>query len=104
MGTVSDKPGLGMEERKASLAATASRLATIIASSDDAIVGKTLDGTVTDWNRAAETMFGYGASEMIGRSIALLLPPGHEAEEDAILDRLRRAVANPPMCRKKRCR
>ena len=90
MGTVSDKPGLGMEERKASLAATASRLATIIASSDDAIVGKTLDGTVTDWNRAAETMFGYGASEMIGRSIALLLPPGHEAEEDAILDRLRR--------------
>jgi two-component system sensor kinase FixL len=67
-----------------------SRLAAIVASSDDAIVGKTLKGIVTDWNRGAETIFGYEAAEIIGKSISMLLPPGQEAETSAILDRIRR--------------
>lgn len=67
-----------------------SRLAAIVASSDDAIIGKTLDGIVTDWNRSAEIIFGYTAAEMIGQSISILLPPGQEDETAAILDRIRR--------------
>src|SRR3569833_487898 len=70
---------------------TASRLAAIVSSSDDAIIGMTLEGVVTDWNRGAEVIFGYTAQEMIGRSITPLLPPGQEAEEeDQILARIRR--------------
>ncbi len=68
---------------------TNSRLAAIVASSDDAIIGKSMDGLVTDWNRAAQSIFGYIAEEMIGRPIALLLPPGQEMEEEEILARLR---------------
>jgi two-component system sensor kinase FixL len=66
-----------------------SRLAAIVASSDDAIVGKTLDGIVTDWNQAAETIFGYSADEMIGKPIAVLLPPDQAGELDEILRRIR---------------
>jgi two-component system sensor kinase FixL len=66
-----------------------SRLAAIVESSDDAIVGKTLDGIVTAWNRGAETIFGYSAEEMIGKPISILLPPGHEDEESEILARLK---------------
>ncbi|MGH7283682.1 MAG: PAS domain-containing protein [Polyangiaceae bacterium] len=66
------------------------RLAAIVGSTDDAIIGKTLDGIVTSWNLGAERLFGYAAAEMIGESIALLLPPGNEAEEARILARLRR--------------
>jgi two-component system, LuxR family, sensor kinase FixL len=65
-------------------------LASIVESSEDAIVGKTLDGVVTAWNSAAELMFGYRAEEMIGRPIRLLLPPDRMGEETMILDRLRR--------------
>ena len=67
---------------------SANRLAAIVASSEDAIVGKTLEGIVTDWNQAAEEIFGYGAKEIVGRSITLLLPPGREAEEADILRRI----------------
>lgn len=66
------------------------RLAAIVSSSDDAIIAKTLDGIVTDWNRGAEEIFGFGAAEMIGQPISRLLPPGRETEEDDILTRLRR--------------
>jgi two-component system sensor kinase FixL len=65
------------------------RLAAIVASSDDAIIGKTLDGIVTDWNRSAEAIFGYTAEEITGKPIAILLPLGQEDESAAILDRLR---------------
>jgi PAS domain S-box-containing protein len=64
------------------------RLAAIVTSSADAIVGKTLDGTVTSWNEAAERMFGYPAGEMIGQSIRRLVPADRQAEEDTILARL----------------
>src|SRR3954470_1202418 len=57
-----------------------SRLAAIVASSDDAIIGKTLDGTNTDWNGGAEVIFGYTAAEAIGQKLKLLLPPGQDDE------------------------
>ena len=66
------------------------RLAAIVATSDDAIVAKTPDGIVTEWNRGAETIFGFAASEMIGHPIEILLPPDLALEESEILDRLKR--------------
>ncbi|GAB2176978.1 PAS domain-containing sensor histidine kinase [Dongia sp. agr-C8] len=66
-----------------------SRLAAIVASSDDAIVGETLDGIITDWNRGAEQIFGYGPEEVLGRSVSILLPEDHAGETDRILERIR---------------
>jgi two-component system sensor kinase FixL len=68
---------------------THSRLAAIVASSDDAIVGKTLDGIVTDWNNGAEIVFGYRADEIIGQSITLIVPPDRREESARILERIR---------------
>jgi len=61
------------------------RLASIVDSSDDAIIGKTLAGVVTSWNAGAERMFGYPAAEMLGRSITVLFPPERLAEEEMFL-------------------
>lgn len=69
--------------------ASAQLLAAIVASSDDAIISKTVDGRVTSWNRGAERMFGYVADEMIGGPIAVLALPGREDEMPAILARIR---------------
>lgn len=66
------------------------RLAAIVEFSDDAMVSKTLDGTITSWNRGAERLFGYTAEEAIGRNITLIVPPDRLAEEATILERLRR--------------
>jgi PAS domain S-box-containing protein len=68
----------------------AATLAAIVESADDAIVGKTLDGVITSWNRAAETMYGYTAAEAIGRHITLIIPRDRWAEEDEVLARIRR--------------
>jgi len=81
-----------------------SRLAAIVSSSDDAIVGKTIDGIVTDWNRGAQLIFGYAAEEIIGKPIALLLPPGLEGEEDAILERIRRGERVDHFETRRRCK
>lgn len=65
-------------------------LSLIVASSDDAILSKDLNGTITSWNRGAERMFGYTAEEMIGSSILRIIPPDRHSEEAAILSKLRR--------------
>ena len=65
-------------------------LAAIVQSSDDAIIGKTLDGTITSWNAAAERLYGYTAAEVIGRSIAIIVPPDRPDELPSILTRLAR--------------
>ena len=66
------------------------RLAAIVVSSDDAIVGKTLDGCVTSWNAGATRIFGYEPKEMIGQSIIKIIPPELRQEEDEILAKLKR--------------
>jgi two-component system sensor kinase FixL len=66
-----------------------SRLAAIVASSDDAIVGETLDGIVTDWNRGAEKIFGYRPEEILGKSVEILLPDDHAGETERILALIR---------------
>jgi two-component system, chemotaxis family, CheB/CheR fusion protein len=65
------------------------RLAAIVASSDDAIVSKTLDGLIQSWNAGAERIFGYEESEVIGRPITIIIPPELQEEERRILDLVR---------------
>jgi PAS domain S-box-containing protein len=65
-------------------------LAAIVASSDDAIISKNLNGVITSWNKSAERIFGYAAEEAIGQHITLVIPPERHAEESEILARLRR--------------
>jgi PAS domain S-box-containing protein len=65
-------------------------LATVVDSSDDAIISKTLDGTVKTWNRGAEIVFGYSASEIVGKPMLMLIPPERVHEESDILARVRR--------------
>jgi PAS domain S-box-containing protein len=67
-----------------------SLLAAIVASSDDAIISKTLDGKILTWNSGAERIFGYSAAEAIGQPILLLIPPERFNEEAMLLDLLRR--------------
>jgi PAS domain S-box-containing protein len=65
-------------------------LASLVASSDDAIVSKTLDGRILTWNGGAERIFGYTAEEAIGSQITIIIPPERLDEERFILDRLRK--------------
>jgi len=62
----------------------------IVQSSDDAIISKTLDGTIQSWNDSAQRLFGYTAEEAIGQSIIMLIPPDRLDEEPKIIERLRR--------------
>jgi PAS domain S-box-containing protein len=66
------------------------RLAAIIESSDDAIIGKTLDGTITSWNEGAERIYGYSANETVGQPISMLVPPDRPEEIPTILESIRR--------------
>jgi len=68
----------------------AQELAAIVESSDDAIVGKNLNGVITAWNAAAEHMYGYAAQEAIGQSIRLIVPEDRWREEDEILKQINR--------------
>lgn len=67
-------------------------LAAIVASSDDAIISKDLNGTITSWNAAAERIFGYSESEAIGKHISLIIPPDRLHEEDYIIGNIRKGV------------
>jgi PAS domain S-box-containing protein len=75
------------EQKRA--AAERARLAAIVDSSDDAIIGKDLEGTIVSWNAGAQRIFGYTADEVIGKSITILMPPDRLAEEPEILRRIR---------------
>jgi PAS domain S-box-containing protein len=66
------------------------RLAAIVESSDDAIIGKTLDGIITSWNKGAERIYGYSAEETVGQPISMLVPPERPDEIPRILESLRR--------------
>ncbi|MFZ3169644.1 MAG: PAS domain S-box protein, partial [Candidatus Methanoperedens sp.] len=68
---------------------TNSLLASIIESSDDAIIGKTLDGTILSWNSGAQKIYGYTPDEVKGRSISILIPPEKIDEVPQILERVR---------------
>lgn len=76
--------------------AQAGRLAAIVASSQDAIIGKTLEGVITSWNHGAEVLFGYTADEALGRNVAMLMPESRVEEERGIIDRLARGLKVPP--------
>ncbi len=78
-----------VRERERSQTALA-RAAAIVASSDDAIIGKTLDGVITSWNEGAERLYGYTAADAIGRPISLVIPRELGHELPTILERLRR--------------
>jgi PAS domain S-box-containing protein len=80
---------LDITEQKEAAQAMA-HLASIVTSSDDAIISKTLQGVVTSWNKGAERVFGYTAEEMIGQPIIRLIPPDRPNEEPSILERLAR--------------
>ena len=66
----------------------AASLAAIVDSSDDAIVSKTLDGTVVSWNGGAERLFGFTAAEAVGKSIRIIVPSDRQHEEDEVLRRI----------------
>lgn len=66
------------------------RLAAIVASSDDAIIGKTVDGIITSWNRGAQKILGYEEGEVLGKPVTILVPAGHVEEVRQIHERIRR--------------
>ena len=76
------------ERKQAEIASQ--RLAAIVASSDDAIIGKNLNGIITNWNKGAEQIFGYTRAEIVGTSITRLIPADRRDEEDRILGAIRR--------------
>ncbi|HKJ82590.1 MAG TPA: PAS domain S-box protein [Mariprofundaceae bacterium] len=78
-------PPIGAEE----VSSDSARLAAIVESSDDAIIGKDLNGVITSWNAGAESIFGYAEGEVVGTSIKRLIPDDRLDEEDHILGRIR---------------
>ena len=79
----------GLEKDKANQLLTARLLASIVESSDDAIISKSLDGVIQSWNAGAEHVFGYTSDQAVGRHISLIIPPDRIAEEDEIVARLK---------------
>lgn len=77
-----------ISERK-SLEEKTDYLSAIVQSSEDAIIGKNLDGIITSWNKGAEMLLGFTESEVIGKSVTLLVPPELKDEESRVLDRIR---------------
>jgi len=67
--------------------------AALVESSDDAIIGKTVDGYVTSWNRGAEIVFGCTRAEMVGKHISLLIPDDRKGEQLAILEKIRHGLS-----------
>ena len=72
---------------------TRARLAAIVESSDDVIIGKTLEGIITNWNLGAQKIYGYSAEEVVGKPINILVPPDRPDEIPRIMEKLRRGEA-----------
>ncbi|MGN6517750.1 MAG: PAS domain-containing sensor histidine kinase [Rhizomicrobium sp.] len=87
VGVVHDLSAIREEEERR--AESDRQLAQIVESSEDAIISKTLDGTIQTWNAGAERIFGYSRSEMVGRSILAIVPPERHEEEQEIIARIR---------------
>jgi len=79
----------GIERDKANQLHTARLLASIVESSNDAIISKSLDGIIQSWNAAAEQLFGYTSAEAVGKHISLVIPPECLDEEDQIIASLK---------------
>jgi len=79
--------GFSIDRMRASI--NINQLAAIVESSDDAIIGKDLNGFITSWNQGAERIFGYSAQEAIGQPVTILIPPDRANEEPYILSRVR---------------
>jgi diguanylate cyclase (GGDEF)-like protein/PAS domain S-box-containing protein len=77
------------EKTEAQRLQSARLLASIVESSQDAIISKSLQGIIQSWNSGAERLFGYSANEAVGRHISLIIPPDRAAEEDEIVARLK---------------
>jgi PAS domain S-box-containing protein len=90
-------------DRKAGEEARA-RLAAIVDDSDDAIIGRTLEGMITSWNHSAERIFGYSAAEMLGRPMSILFPAHHKDNEAHLTERISRGerVAHYETVRKRK--
>jgi len=96
---IGDRKRIGEELRRANdelerrktreLRDSQNRLALIVDSSQDAIIGKNLDGMVTQWNKGAEQIYGYKAAEIIGRNVSVLCPPDRPDEIPGILEKIR---------------
>jgi diguanylate cyclase (GGDEF)-like protein/PAS domain S-box-containing protein len=69
---------------------TSQKLASVVDFSQDAIIGKDINGIITSWNRAAEAMYGYRSEEVIGRDLSFLVPPGRQSEIPLIIERIRK--------------
>ena len=69
-----------------------SRLAAIVASSDDAIISKDLNGTILTWNQGAQRIFGYTAEEVVGKSIRIVIPADRQSEEDEVLAKIHKGL------------
>ena len=78
------------ETNPVAVVSRARRFEAIVESSDDAIISKSLDGIITSWNPAAQRLFGYTAAEIVGRSIAVLMPEERHDDMESILGRIRR--------------
>jgi len=79
-----------LDAAKGELATKEERFQRLVESSDDAIIGKTLEGVITSWNSGAERIFGYTAAEAVGEPMLMLIPQEREEEEKVILERLAR--------------
>ena len=90
VGNVENRPVEGHVAMTPGQLDQASFLASIIESSDDAILSKDLNGIITSWNKGAERLFGYTAEEAVGKSVTMLIPADRQDEEPTILDRIRR--------------
>src|SRR5919199_6241107 len=84
-----------LTNKRARLKETQAQLATIIESSDDAIFGRTLDGTITTCNRSAEKLFGYTAEDAIGQTASIIVPPDGRDEGAQIVERVKREEGTP---------